>query len=244
VTAVFDPNDPTSFNQSTSGTVYDTLGNPHIFTTYYIKSAVLGQWAMQATVDGTALTNVDLGAGAGVPINLNFDNMGVLTTAMPVNPVSLTIATGAVSPLSFSLDFTGTTQFGAGFAVNSLAQDGFTSGRLAGFNVGGDGIIVGNYTNGQTKKLGQVVLSTFANTTGLKPLGNNRWEETSDSGIAITGTPGNGNLGALQSAAVEESNVDLTAELVKMITAQRMYQANAQTIKTQDAMLQTLVNLR
>lgn len=242
-TATFDPADPTSFTQSTSGSVYDTLGNAHVFTLYFVKTAVNGQWDLHGSVDGTPLANVDLGAGPGAPVSLGFDSSGVLTSAMPV-PVSLTVAGGAITPLSLSVDMTGSTQFGADFGINSLSQNGYTSGRLAGINVGSDGIIVGNYTNGQTKNLGQVALSTFANPQGLRPMGNNRWEESSDSGLPITGVPGNGSFGPIQSSAVEESNVDLTAELVRMITAQRVYQANAQTIKTQDAMLQTLVNLR
>jgi len=243
-TAVFDAADPSSYNASTSGTVYDTLGNPHVLSLYFVKTAVNGQWQQHVRVDGTAAANVDQGAGAGNPINLNFSNTGVLTTAMPVDPVTLTIAGGAVTPLSFSLDLIGSTQFGSDYAVNSLFQDGFTSGGLAGFGIGKDGTIVGRYTNGETKNLGQVVLASFANPHALKPLGNNRWEETSDSGIPVVGVPGSGDLGQMQSAAVEESNVDLTAQLVNMITAQRNYQANAQTIKTQDAVLQTLVNLR
>ncbi len=243
-TAVFNPLDPTSFNESTSGTVYDSLGNSHVFTLFFVKTAVAGQWAMHGTVDGTAPANVNLGAGAGTPINLQFNTSGALTTAMPIAGVSLTIGGGAATPLTFATDFTGSTQFGSAFAVNSLYQDGFTSGRLSGFTVGGDGIIVGHYTNGQSKNLGQVVLANFGDPEGLKPLGNNQWEETSASGIPIVGAPQTGSLGALQAAAVEESNVDLTAELVNMITAQRVYQANAQTIKTQDSVLQTLVNLR
>jgi flagellar hook protein FlgE len=241
--AVFNPTDPASFTQSTSGSVYDTLGNAHVFTLYFVKTAVAGQWNLHGTVDGTPVTDVDLGAGAGNPATLAFDSSGVMTTVMPV-PASLTITGGAASPMAFTLDLAGSTQFGANFAVNALSQDGYTSGRLAGINIGGGGVIVGNYTNGQTKNLGQVALSTFANPQGLMPLGNNRWEATADSGLPVTGTPGDGNFGPLQSAAVEESNVDLTAELVRMITSQRVYQANAQTIKTQDAMLQTLVNLR
>ncbi|MEQ1772177.1 MAG: flagellar hook protein FlgE [Burkholderiales bacterium] len=242
-TAIFSPADPTSFSQSTSGAVYDTLGNPHVFTLYFVKTAVNGQWDLRGSVDGTPLANVNLGAGAGNPVSLTFNSSGALTSATPV-VTSLAVAGGAVTPLTFDLNLTGSTQFGSDFGINSLSQDGFTSGRLAGINVGSEGIVVGNYTNGQTKNLGQIALSTFANPQGLKPIGNNRWEESADSGLAITGTPGNGNFGPLQSAAVEESNVDLTAELVRMITAQRVYQANAQTIKTQDAMLQTLVNLR
>jgi flagellar hook protein FlgE len=197
-----------------------------------------------ANVDGLAATSVDLGAGPGNPLTLNFNSSGALTTTMPVPVVTLAIAGGAVNPLALSLDFTGSTQFGANFAVNSLYQDGFTSGRLAGFSVSGDGVIVGHYTNGKSNTLGQVVLADFANPEGLQPLGNNLWNENSGSGIPVLGSPGGGDLGSLQSAAVEESNVDLTAQLVNMITAQRAYQANAQSIKTQDAVLQTLVNLR
>ena len=118
--------------------------------------------------------------------------------------------------------------------MNAL-QDGFTSGKLTGFSIAADGTVQGRYSNGQTRALGQVVLANFTNPNGLQPLGNNMWAETAASGEAQVGAPGTANLGALQSGAVEESNVDLTAELVDMITAQRNYQANAQTIKTQDS---------
>ncbi len=241
--APFDPNNTSTYNFTTSGTTYDTLGNPHVFTLYFVRSATLGQWDVQATVDGTATTNVDLGAGAGAPATLNFSNTGVMTTAMPLN-ASLTIASGAVTPLAFTLNFNSSTQYGSVSSVNALSQNGYTSGRLSGFNIAQDGVIVGRYSNGQSRNLGQVVLADFINPQGLDPLGNNLWQETGDSGLALVGAPGSGTLGNLQSAAVEDSNVDLTAELVNMITAQRNYQANAQTIKTMDAVLQTLVNLR
>jgi len=241
--ATFDPDTPQSFNFSTSGSVYDTLGNAHVFSVYMVKTATAGQWQMYGSVDGTNLTNADLGAGAGLPVTLNFNSSGALTTTMPLD-VSLTIAGGAVSPLDFEFDMTGTTQYGSQFGVSDLTQDGFSSGRLAGFNVGDDGIIVGRYTNGQSRNLAQIVLADFRNAQGLNPMGDNQWEETSASGLPIIGTPGTGSVGVLQSSAVEDANVDLTAELVNMITAQRVYQANAQTIKTQDAILQTLVNLR
>ena len=143
-----------------------------------------------------------------------------------------------------TLDFSTSTQFGSNFSVNSLSQDGFTSGKLAGFNTADDGTIVGRYTNGQTKTLGQVVLATFANPNGLSNLGGNAWAESASSGAALVGKPKTGSLGVLQSSSTEDANVDLTAELVNMITAQRVYQANAQTIKTQDQIMQTLVNLR
>ena len=243
-TAVFDPTDPTSFTSSTSGTVYDSLGNSHVFTMYFVKTAVNGQWNLHGTVDGTAPANVNLGGGAGNPVVLNFNSSGALTTAMPIAAASLTVGGGAVTPLTFELDFLGSTQYGANFSVNSLTQDGYTSGRLSGFSIANDGQVLGQYSNGQSKTLGQVVLANFANPEGLTPLGNNQWAESSESGLPLVGVPASGNLGALQSAAVEDSNVDLTAELVNMITAQRVYQANAQTIKTQDQVLQTLVNLR
>jgi len=241
-TALFNANDPTSYNQSTSGTVFDTLGNSHVLSTYYVKTATANQWQVYGTIDGS-LANANIGAGAGLPITINFNTGGALTTGMPMN-ASVVVATGAVTPLTFTLDYTGTTQFGSAFGVNDLTQDGFTSGRLSGLTVANNGIIVGNYTNGQTRNLGQVVTADFRNPQGLAPLGNNLWQETANSGLPIVGAPTTGSLGSLQSSAVEDSNVDLTAELVNMITAQRDYQANAQTIKTQDAVLQTLVNLR
>jgi flagellar hook protein FlgE len=242
-TAIFNPTDPTSYNFSTSGNVYDSLGNAHIFTLYMVKTAVAGQWQMYGQVDGTALANADLGAGAGNPVTVAFNNTGQLTTAMPL-ATSLTLTNGAVTPLAYTFDLTGSTQFGSDFGVNTLSQDGYGSGRLAGFNISNDGIIVGRYTNSQTRNLAQIVLADFRNPQGLNPLGDNQWEETAASGLPLVGPPMSGSLGVLQSSAVEESNIDLTAELVNMITAQRVYQANAQTIKTQDAILQTLVNLR
>lgn len=243
-TGVFSATDPTSYNDSTSGTVIDSLGNSHVLTMYFVKTAVAGQWNLHATVDGTAVANVDLGAGAGLPVTLNFNSSGALTTAMPLAGVDLTVGGGAVTPLTFDVDFNGSTQFGANFAVNSLYQDGFASGRLAGFNISGDGVIVGHYTNGQSRNLGQLVLASFSDPRGLAPVGSTRWEETATSGLPVVGSPATGDLGAVQAAATESSNVDLTAELVNMITAQRVYQANAQSIKTQDSVLQTLVNLK
>lgn len=244
IATAFDPADPATYTSSTAGTVYDTLGNSHVFTLFFTKTATGGQWSVQGTVDGGAVSNVDLGAGAGNPVTLNFNSSGQLTTGMPLTGVSLAVGGGAATPLAFDLDFTGSSQFGSGFGVSALAQDGYTAGRLTGFNIGSDGILIGRYSNGQAAQLGQIALANFANPSGLRSLGNNQWEETSDSGLAVVGAPQTSSLGALQSAAQEDSNVDLTQELVNMITAQRVYQANAQTIKTQDQVLQTLVNLR
>ena len=232
--AGFNQNDPTTFHNSTSVSIFDSLGNSHTLQTYYVKTAA-GSWEVFGSLNGAA-------AGPSVG-TLSFNSDGALTTAMPLS-TSVTVSTGATSPFSIDLDFSGTTQYGAPFSVDRLVQDGYTSGRLAGFSIADDGTILGRYTNGESNVLGQVILASFANPNGLKPIGNNMWAETAQSGPPLVGTPSSGNLGVLQSSAVEDSNVDLTAELVNMITAQRVYQANAQTIKAQDAVMQTLVNLR
>lgn len=234
-TTPFDMTDPTTFNNSTAVSVYDSLGNSHTLQTYYVKTAP-STWEVHASLDGGT-------AFSPVPSTMSFDTNGALTAGSTMTIPAQALTTGAAA-LGFPIDFTGSTQFGSAFSVNTLNQDGYTSGRLAGFDIGADGTVLGRYTNGQSAVLGQVVLANFANPNGLQQLGNNMWAETSTSGNPLIGVPSSGSLGVLQSSAVEDSNVDLTAELVNMITAQRVYQANAQTIKTQDAVMQTLVNLR
>ena len=176
---------------------------------------------------------------------MTFNNSGNLTSAT-INAVpGFALSTGAATPWSpGNIDFTGTTQYGSPSGVEELAQGGYTSGRLIGLSVTSDGMVQGRYSNGQTRNQGQVVLTGFTNPNGLSPQGNNQWIETAISGAPLVGAPNTASLGVLQSASVEESNVDLTAELVAMITQQRNYQANAQTIKTQDSIMNTLVNLR
>ena len=248
---VFNYNDPSSYNQSTAVTIYDSLGNPHTYSMYFVKTAASSTWDVFATVSnpaGAAPAFTDLStAGAVVLGTLTFDLSGNITS-LPFT-AAVTDAdlgyTAAVNSLSFPVVFAGSTQFGSQFSVNALVQDGYGSGTLAGFNIGKDGTILGRYTNGQSNNVGQIVLAAFRNPQGMQPLGDNVWSQSSTSGDPIVGAPGSsGQYGVLQNAALEESNVDLTAELVTMITMQRSYQANAQTIKTQDSILQTLVNLR
>lgn len=187
-------------------------------------------------------------AGAWVPNGiLSFGTNGRYASFVPVAPsvtTSITLTPAGASVETIPFDFTASTQFGAVAGTTKLTQDGFTSGNLSAFSIGPDGIILGRYSNGVSKALGQVALTTFPNMQGLQPLGSNEWAESSASGSPVTNAPGAGNNGVLQTSSTEDSNVDLTAELVNMITAQRVYQANAQTIKTQDAVMQTLVNLR
>jgi flagellar hook protein FlgE len=238
---------PTSYTNATSVSVFDSLGVSHVLQTFFIKTGPVAAgpstWDIYASVDDAPIT----GSGpTGQVGTLTFKTDGLIDTTATTLPfsVDLPLTDGAATPLTVKLDYAGTTQYGSDFSVNALKQDGYASGRLAGFNTGKDGIITGRYTNGQSTVLGQVVLANFANVNGLQPLGDNLWAESSASGVALVSTPNTGSLGVLQASSVEDSNVDLTAELVNMITAQRVYQANAQTIKTQDQVLQTLVNLR
>jgi flagellar hook protein FlgE len=245
--APFDRLNAQTYNKSTAVTAYDSLGNPHIYTMYFVKAAAVNTWDVYATVSnpaGASTPLTDLGNVTTLTFNPDGSIAGGGTPTQAITAAQLGYA-GGVNAMSFPVNFTGSTQYGAVFSVNSLAQDGFASGKLAGFNVGTDGIILGRYTNGQTRNLGQLVLANFRNPQGLQPLGDNTWAATSNSGPVMVGEPGSsGQYGPIQSSALEDSNVDLTAELVAMITQQRVYQANAQTIKTQDSILQTLVNLR
>jgi flagellar hook protein FlgE len=310
VAPAFDPTNAATFNNSTSMTVYDSLGSSHIASLYFAKTAA-NTWNAHLVVDGnmvpaagtpmttmtfntngtlatpvapvtsaafnptptaitlagssvalaaphatvSSTTGISVGAtvsGGGFPVGTTITAINSATTFTTSAPpaaasaaVTLTVTNPAsAAPQTLVFNFAGTSQFGGIFGVNSLAQDGYTSGRMTGFSTGADGMISGRYSNGQTKTLGQVVLANFNNPQGLQPLGGNNWAETSTSGTPLTGVPGSASLGVLQTSAVEDSNVDLTAELVNMITAQRVYQANAQTVKTMDQVLQTLVNLR
>lgn len=242
--------DPQSYNFSRALDIYDSLGNAHTLTMYFEKTANAREWDVHFNVNGTSDAFVTTNSGGP----LTFDTNGVLDqTSNPVNiTIDLDAIVGAVSSvpnganptITFDIDFTGTTQFGQSFGTNRLAQDGYAAGNLVGLSVGNDGVIQGRYSNGQTFVQGQIVLANFTNPNGLNSLGNNQWSETPDSGPALVGVPNSSNLGVLSASTVEESNVDLTAELVNLITNQRNYQANAQSIKTQDQVLQTLVNLR
>ena len=338
VVSPFDATDPRSYNKQSPVDVYDTLGNPHVLSTFYVKNGS-GTWDVYAANDGTEVTNLKVaqsaqgnatvasaraawdaatkavppvaatistalaayaaaaggvvataagtaGANAAaqtaittagneaalvagntpdlvdkailasvkvpaVPVGtLRFDENGALNAATTANGgkfgVTLPIfpSTGSEPTQTMEIAFTGTTQYGTATSDKKLVQDGYTAGHLQRFSIGKEGIILGQYSNGQSKPLGQIVLANFANTNGLEPLGNNAWAESANSGTPLIGTPNSGSFGVMQSSAVETSNVDLTAELVNMITAQRVYQANAQTIKTQDSVLQTLVSMR
>jgi flagellar hook protein FlgE len=245
--ALIDFTDPTTYNSATSQTVYDALGQD-VALTYYFQKTATDTWNVFVTANGTP---IDGTAAAPLPsATMTFPATGGAPLA-PVGPVTINIpaainAAGAQTRAiaGVQLDMDGARQYGAPFGVTNLSQDGYAPGQITGVSIEPNGIVMARYSNGQNKPAGQIELATFRNPQGLQPLGGNAWARSFTSGDPIVGVPGQGNLGVLQSGALEESNVDLTAELVNMMTAQRVYQANAQTIRTQDQVLQTLVQLR
>ncbi|KQR82440.1 flagellar biosynthesis protein FlgE [Burkholderia sp. Leaf177] len=238
-TTAFSATDSTTYSATSSINVNDSLGGTHQVAVYFVKNST-GSWTAYGT---TGTPPAPVGPNADGKLGtVSFDASGNMTGTSKFN---LTIPDGAVSggTQALTMDFTGTTQFGATSGVQSSSQDGAASASLTGFSVGTDGTLTGNYSNGNTQALGQIALANFANQNGLQDLGGNVYAQTGASGAAQISVPGATNHGTLQGGAVENSNVDLTSELVNLITAQRNYQANAQTIKTQQTVDQTLINL-
>jgi flagellar hook protein FlgE len=236
VNSPFDAADPTTYNHTTSLTVYDSLGASHSQSLYFTKTANPNEWTLQAQIDG-----VDV----GTPQTLAYDSTGALVspaggdiTLPPYTPP------GGAGPLNLTVDLGNSTQYGQKFAVSALNQDGYGTGSLSSISVSAEGVVQASYSNGVTKSLGQVALTTFANPQGLQQNGDNAFSETYASGQALHGAAGTSQFGLVQGGALEASNVDQTAQLVNMITAQRNFQANAQMIQTQDQVTQTIINLR
>ncbi|MFM0740340.1 flagellar hook-basal body complex protein [Paraburkholderia xenovorans] len=239
----FNQNSSTTYNYSTSTTVYDTLGGSQTVNMYFAKTAA-GTWNVYAgTSTGTAQLVGHANFNSSGTLLSTTDAAGVATTTPFAFNFSIPTTDGSSTPQNLTLNIAGTTQYGGKDGVNSLQPDGYAAGTLTSFTIGADGTLTGNYSNQQTAALGQIVLANFSNQNGLVNLGNNEFQQTSASGVAQISAPGSTNHGVLQGGAVENSNVDLTSELVNLITAQRNYQANAQTIKTQQTVDQTLINL-
>jgi len=233
----FDPTDPNTYNRTTSLTVYDSLGAAHAQSLYFVKTAVPNKWELHTTIDGAAVGGMQ---------TLTYSGSGVLTSPSPGTiPLLPAYNPGnGANPMALTLDLGASTQFGDSFSLAALTQDGYTTGRLTGIEVTPDGIVNARYTNGVSTPLGQVAMTNFANPQGLQSLGDNAWAETSESGQPRRGQAGTGEFGAVQGGGLEASNVDLTEQLVNMITAQRTFQANAQMIQTQDQITQTVINIR
>lgn len=273
ITNQFNPLDQRTYNHATSTTVYDSLGNSHEMTQFYVKQPAPGngvgvsEWSVYLQIDGEFVAGTDQN-----PYQARFDQDGelqsvngdpngeilisdwtpkdadgtpngadgppapgeVITTPIPEPPTTS----------AFVLDLGNTTQYGSNFGVNDQRQNGYATGRLSGLDVSDQGVLFARYTNGQSQSLGQVALASFNNTNGLSPVGETTWVETFESGQPIIGAPDTGTLGSIKASSIEESNVDLSAELVNLIIAQRNYQANAKTIETSDVVTQTIINLR
>jgi len=228
--------DTTGYNSSTTTTIYDSLGNDHTLALYFSKldpTTNPNEWSVRTLIDGN-LEDTS---------SVFFNTDGSFSSPSAI-PVTFNPGGGATAGQTFEIDITDSTQYGSDFAVTSLQQDGFTAGQLLGVDVDDTGIVFARYSNGQSQTVAQVVLANFANVQGLKPIGSSGWIETFSSGSPVISEPGTAGLGLIQSNALEESNVDLTAQLVNMIIAQRNFQANAQTIQAEDAVTQTIINLR
>ncbi|MFD2189660.1 flagellar hook protein FlgE [Pistricoccus aurantiacus] len=241
-----------NYHYSNSFIAYDSLGNAHNVNTYYEKTQD-NEWKVRTSIDGKV--NVDAGAPTedSNVFTLNFDENGQLERTngdiTGVNgsdkfTLSLPVDNGAAEPLSVDFVLAGTTQFANQSAAKSLTQNGYTSGALVGVTIEDDGSVMRHFSNEQSRAAGQIVLANFRNAEGLKPEGDNAWSATNASGQELVGVAGTGLLGTIEGKTLETSNVDMADELVSMIVAQRAYQANSQTIKTQDEILQTAINLR
>ena len=234
--APFSPTDSASYNETTSVTVYDSLGVAHQQAVYYVKTANPNEWQMHTYVDGASM---------GAPTTVQFDNNGTLTA--PANGLvtlaPFTPSTGA-GVLNMTMNISGTTQYGEQFAKRIQNQDGYATGKLNEFSVSPEGVVYARYSNGVDRAIGQVGLANFTNPQGLVSQGNNTWTHSFASGEPRIGAPGTSDFGQVASGALEASTVDLTEQLVNMIVAQRNFQANSQMLSTQDQITQTVINIR
>ncbi|WP_341501728.1 flagellar hook protein FlgE [Gallaecimonas sp. GXIMD4217] len=254
----FDPGSPDTYNNATSVTIYDSLGEAHTLTTYYRKDAtVANRWEVYAFVDNNPINM----ASAGGPVYndgasnyngayLNFNSQGLPDTpattpaTLVTDPLAGILTNGADPAQTLELDFVNPTQFASAFEVTSLEQNGLTVGRLTGVEVGADGLVRASYSNGTTQPLGRVALVRFANEQGLSQIGNTAWKASTESGEPLAGEAGTGTFGDIRSGALEQSNVDLTQELVDLITAQRNFQANSRAIEVSNSLQQNILQIR
>jgi flagellar hook protein FlgE len=233
--APFNPANSNTYTQSTSTTVYDSLGNSYPATFYFSQTTTPDKWTVNMTINGTAV---------GAAQTLTFSNTGAVT--VPAGG-ALTFA-GFAPPdgaqaMSVNFNFGQSTQYGTQFGVTSIIQNGYTTGQLSTLSIDPSGIVSAVYTNGRSTQLGQLAIANFPNPQGLQQLGNTDWAQTFTSGTVVQGTAGSAGFGSVQAGALESSNVDLTTELVNMITEQRAFQANAQVITTADQMSQTVIGI-
>ena len=252
ISVAFDKDLNNTFNNQTSATIYDSFGSSHIFTTYFVNRGIVAgdpTWEVYHFIDDSPVA-LQSGDAFG---ELKFDSVGNLKAPVDVNgvvdglfdlaPYSINPPTGANDIELDKLNYLGSTQFQQKFSVNTLSQNGLPAGQLTGIDINDEGVIFARFSNGGAETIGQVALTRFANPQGLAKLGDTSWGHSPNSGEAISGEPGANNFGLIQSGALESSNVDLSAQLVNLIVAQQAYQANAQTITTENTIMQTILNI-
>lgn len=238
----FDPTNDKSFNYTSQLQAYDSLGNLHIIKVFYVKGDNAGEWKVHCFDETAPVKEGD--KNKLFTADIKFDEYGKVKE---VNPKEFKVESESLNgakKLNFALDLTAMTQQGDEKPSGKTSTNGYGVGKFNGYSVGDNGEIIANYSNQQTQLIAQVVMASFTNTGGLQPTGDNCWTETGASGAPLIGTSGTGSFGTIRGKMLEASNVDMSNELVKMMTQQRNYQSNAQTIKTQDQLLQTLVSMR
>ena len=244
----FDPLDSNTYTKQTSVTAYDSLGVSHQLTTYFVAGAAAAapptrDWTAYHYITDDPLVPVSVDKA---PATLTFDSTGKLT--VPANgQVSLAAwspPNSSAAPITAKIDYTGSTQFSSAFSVDALKQDGLAAGKLTGIAIDNEGIIFARFSNGGSTPLGKVALTRFANSQGLTKLGDTTWGQSSASGVPIPGNAGEGKFGLIQSGSLEQSNVDLSKQLVNLIIAQQAYQANSQTISAENKAVDTILNIR
>jgi flagellar hook protein FlgE len=234
--AAFRMGDSSTYQHATSMSVFDSIGKEHALGLYFVKSAA-STWDVFAAADGAQI-------GTGPIGQMAFLSNGQIDPAASPQPFSINVPLAGANNVNMTLDFSDSTSLGRDFSINGTTNNGKSAGQLTSYSVDPDGFIVARYTNGTNKKLGQVALAMFRNLQALQPLGARGFAATAESGNPEMMGPDNALAGAIQSGALEKSNVDLTNELVRMIEAQRIYQANAQAIKVQNELMQSAENIR
>lgn len=243
----FDRFDPNSYNFSSATSVYDAAGNELPATIYYTRTSAPSatppattdsNWEARMFVGSTEVTGT-------TPIAMTFDGNGNLTAPATATTLPNVQPSGASGPLSLTIDFgTATRQAAGAFSLGNFTQDGFAAGQFDNISVGSDGLVTATYSNGDSQALGKIMMVNFANPAGLRQLGDASWSATGNSGEPLVGEAGSAGFGVLQSGALEQANVDITEELVALISAQRNFQANAKAIETANTLTQTIVNMR
>ncbi|MGD2167578.1 MAG: flagellar hook protein FlgE [Gammaproteobacteria bacterium] len=229
----FDSTNTNSFNHTTSTVVYDSLGTARTATNYFVKTGA--GWDVHLEIDGTFVGTQAIQFGTDGRVSVPATNTFTMPAYNPPN---------GANPMVIDFDLTETSQFGSGFVINNLQPDGSAAGRLRGIDIDENGVVFARFSNGQSNPLGKIALATFPNNEGLQKVTNLAFAETFDSGVPLRGEANTGAFGAITAGALESSNVDLTKELVKMITAQRFFQANTEVISTMDQVTQAVINAR